>query len=158
MKDITNKIVKDFERELAWLDINKKPAPISEVHVHSYTRYSPDGFVIERYERIGTPKDTPCEYHNGTLTILPNFYGAWKATPGPEVDKLNKGILEKMKKHRASVGGVTIDTSKVDASGLDDETRMKLALQQAYMILQKKIKEKEEKENAQKRGNDGLDK
>ena len=142
-----NDILKDYSRELSLLEINKKPAPIAEVHIHSYTKYSPDGLIVEKYERISTDRDTPSEYRNGTLLVLPNFYGEWEKVTDEVIEKLNKEILEKLKKRRTTISQVNIDTSKVDADNLDEDTRMKLALQQAYMLLQKKLKEKEDKNN-----------
>ena len=154
IEELTDRIVKRYERELSWLNVNKKPEPISEVNIHSYTRYSVDGLVVEKYERISTAKDTSCEYSNGILSKLPKFYGEWTKATDEAIDKINKEILEKAKKRRAAMSQVNIDTSKVDASDLDEEARMKLAVQKAYMILQKKLKEKEDKENAGKTGND----
>lgn len=137
---------KDYNKELSLLEINKKPEPIYEEHIQSYTKYSPDGLIVEKYERLKTNEDTPSDYHNGTLHTLPNFHGEWVKVSDEEIEKLNKEILEKLKKRRASALKVTVNTSKVDVD-VDEDTRMKLALQQAYMILQKKLKEKEDKEN-----------
>ena len=137
---------KDYNKELSLLEINKKPEQIQVRHIQSYTKYSPDGLIVERYERLKTNEDTPSDYHNGILHTLPNFHGEWIKVSDEEIERLNKEILEKLQTKRASALKVTVNTSKVDAD-VDEDTRMKLALQQAYMLLQKKLKEKEDKNN-----------
>lgn len=131
------------ERLVNTLKVNDKPLDINERNIHSYTEYSRDGLILKKYVRETTSSDTLAQYDHSGVSVLPQFFGEWRELSEKEIEALNKEIIEKNNKRRHYKVGVTIDESKVDVSITDPDARNKLALQKAYELLQKKLKEKE---------------
>lgn len=131
------------ERLVNTLKINDKPLDINEKNIHSYTEYSRDGLILKKYVRETTSSDTLAQYDRNGVSVLPQFFGKWRKLLKKEIEELNKEILEKNNKRRNYKVGIAIDESKVDVSITDPDARNKLALQKAYMLLQKKLNEKE---------------